>query len=235
MPRYEEGADLAEYIQAAIDEFVMAREHYWDHQEKEPEARFIADFTGRLLVEAAFTLSDPTPDSEAPDVPWESHLDAARSERFGAEVREAIQLRLATELQSDLGAMTSRCEELSEELFGNRPGPRVMKFLQRLTRCYVAGFFPECVILCRSVLESAVRERFEMADLDLPENEKGHSDMRTKLNAAERFGLISAKARKDAWMIWIRGNRAIHEDIRVTKDVVGTIAMTRGVLAEIYG
>jgi hypothetical protein len=37
---------------------------------------------------------------------------------------------------------------------------RVAQYLRLLGRCFVAGFFPECVVVCRSVLEHSVRETF---------------------------------------------------------------------------
>jgi hypothetical protein len=58
--------------------------------------------------------------------------------------------------------------------------------------------------------------------------------MRARLNAAERFGLLTAERRRDAETVWLRGNIAVHDDPEATPDAFGTIVMTTGVLKELY-
>jgi len=230
---YEDGWGLQDYLDEAVGEFEAAREWYWNHSEQ-PILRLAADFTGRQMVAASFSLTDPTPDSENPDVPWEAHQALAKQEIAKNEVNEAIQLELAHLLHADLPAMTERCRALADNLLTKSPGPQVSKFLRRLTRCYVAGFFPECVILCRSVLESAVSELFDSRGVPLPATPQGKSTMRTRLDAAVRLNLLSREATDSAWTVWHRGNTAVHNDIEATSDVLGTLQMTLAVLARIY-
>jgi hypothetical protein len=105
-----------------------------------------------------------------------------------------------------------------------------------LTRCYVAGFNPECVILCRGVLENAITELFALNKREIPTGNDGRdASMRQKLETAEELGLITSAARKAASVVWLRGNTAVHKDVEATKDVLGTILLTVTVLSEIYG
>lgn len=55
-----------------------------------------------------------------------------------------------------------------------------------------------------------------------------------RVGSGVRFNLMSPGKRSDAWMIWTRGNVAVHHDAEATKDVYGTIEMTVGVLKELY-
>lgn len=225
LPVYEDGDDLASYLDAARSEFEAARAWYWDHSDQ-PMLRHAADLTGRQIVAAAFTLIDPTSSSEFPGIAWEQHQALAQHDNARQEVLEAVQLALATELHSDLGSMAERCEQLADQVFSTPPGAAVSKFLRRLTRCYVAGFFPECVILCRGVLENAIRELFQRRRVPIPATADGKSSMKATLAAAERFRLLSKSARRDADLVWVRGNKAVHEDIEATSDALGTIRLT---------
>jgi hypothetical protein len=234
LPNYEDGADLSRYIQAAIDEFVDAREWYWQQQD-DPHVRTLADITGRQLVAASVALTDPAPTSPNPEIPWEQYKIAAEHDSLRDEVLEAIQIVLAEELQSDLAGMAGRCKELAEHVFAQPPGPKVSQYIQRLTRCFIAGFLPECVMLCRAVLENAVTELFEAKGIPFPASDDGTSSMRQRLAEAQRQGWLSNQAKHDAGIVWNRGNKAIHNDVAATSDILGTIQLTTSVLTEIYG
>jgi hypothetical protein len=89
-------------------------------------------------------------------------------------------------------------------------------------------------MLCRAVTENAVLEKYARKKLPLPATPEGKSNMRSRLDAAVRFGLISESRAEDAWLIWKRGNKAAHEDPEATRDVLGTIKTTMSVLQDLY-
>jgi hypothetical protein len=148
---------------------------------------------------------------------------------------EAIQLAIAEELFGDLEAKAARCRDLARQVLVDPPDPHVMQYVRRLTRCYIAGFLPECVILCRAVLENAVRDLYSRKGLALPADESGSSTMGAKLRFALERGWLSPVAVRHARNVWARGNKAVHHDIAATTDVGGTIRLTLEVLVEIYG
>src|SRR5690606_20473403 len=104
-----------------------------------------------------------------------------------------------------------------------------------LSRCYIAGFLPECVMLCRAVVENAFVQKFADKELPLPATESGETPMRVRIEAARRFKFLSPARANDAWIVWKRGSKAAHEDPGATTDVLDTIRMTMGVLSELYG
>lgn len=146
---YDDGDDLSRYIEIAVGKFETDRMDYWDLGDKENGQllRETADCVGRQMLAAALSLRDPTPDSEYPQLSWDWCREIADLEKVREEVSEAVQLSLAEDFFPNLPEMATRCYELSKSVFSTQPGPRVTKFVQRLTRCYVAGFYPECVVL----------------------------------------------------------------------------------------
>jgi hypothetical protein len=193
-----------------------------------------ADFIAGRMILAATDLTVPIPGPEYPDNAWSQHRKDAEGEEIRDEVLEGIQLALAQDLSKHIVARAKRCKELTGRILAEKPPPPVLKYVRRLTRCYIAGFYPECVILCRGVMENAVKQQFGRKDVDIPATEDGKSTMRTILDAAKMFGWLTPQAHDDAWTIWTRGNKAVHEDIEVTEDVFGTIMMTINVLKELY-
>ena len=232
---YDQGNDLSDYIDRAIDDFRQDRERYWYEQ----DPRFLsiyADFLAGRMISAATDLTVPQSDApKHPDNTWDKHVKDAESEEMRDEVMEGIQLVLAEDLSRDLTARAKRCKELTSRILADKPPLPVLKYVRRLTRCYIAGFYPECVILCRGVMENAVKQQFGRKNVDIPATEGGKSTMRTTLDAAKMFGWLTPQTHDDAWTIWTRGNKAVHEDIEVTTDAFGTIMMTINVLKDLYG
>lgn len=118
--------------------------------------------------------------------------------------------------------MANRCLELARLVIAAQPHESVMRFLRRLSRCYIAGFLPECAMLCRAVVENALTEKFDRKGLPLPATPEGRSSMRSRLDAAVRFRLLSAEAADNLWIVWKRGSKAAHEDPEATQNVLDT-------------
>lgn len=58
--------------------------------------------------------------------------------------------------------------------------------------------------------------------------------MRSRIEAAVWFRLLSAEAADDLWTIWKRGSKAAHEDPEATQDVLDTIRISMSVLNALY-
>ena len=224
--------DLEAMIQGAINSFESERSYYWESEDRAPYLE-LADAIARQMVAASEDLVKPEGQPEIP-LDWHHYRFLAGIEGFRETVFEAVQIKVAWELCTDSDGKADRCLELAQEVLADQPGPEVLKFIRRLTRCYVAGFFPECVILCRGVLENAVKEKFKRHSIPLPATAEGESSMKTILLAAHTLGWLSTQAHTDAWIVWRRGSKALHEDLDATKDTQGTVQMTVSVLRELY-
>jgi len=155
-------------------------------------------------------------------------------ERLRGLVLEELAIGAAYAATDGIEEMAERCLEICEFALRNQPNEAVARYLTRAGRCYVAGFFPECVILCRASVENGVKDAFDRRGIPLPATPKGHSSMRARLDAAVMFGWLSPLAREHADTVWHRGNVAVHHDPNATSDVLGTIELTMGVLGELY-
>jgi hypothetical protein len=150
--------------------------------------------------------------------------------KLGAQVE--LEIARAFALHTD--KMAERCLELARMALEISPGETVLRFLNRLGRCYIAGFFPESVVMCRAVLENAVLERFEREGKPLPVPAPGKSEMRARLARAEDHGWLTRKQRTEAWSIWERESKAAHHDPAVTTAVLDNIRTTVELLAILY-
>jgi hypothetical protein len=140
---------------------------------------------------------------------------------------QRVEELLAATLLPDLAIAAERTIEIASFVVEHQPSPPVSRYLERLSRCYLAGFDSECVILCRAVLESAIRERFAS------EFPAVSGTMREKLALATSRGWLSESTATDAFTVWVRGNKAVHEDPELVRDVFGTVRMVLGVLDEL--
>jgi hypothetical protein len=135
-----------------------------------------------------------------------------------------IQEMVAWEFCTSTAEMAARVLELSNEVVLGEPNEAVRRYLKRLSRAFVLGLFPECVMLCRSVLENALRQRFDM------EEEMVKPDLKRKIQFARTKGWISEADAVSAHDVRNRGNTAVHNDPEVTAEVLDTIQKTMRVV-----
>jgi hypothetical protein len=184
---------------------------------------------------AASTLVVPSVIKEVLTVqPEPGGFSSLVPEDLKKSVLEELEIGSAYAATDDLEGQADRCLDLCELALRSQPNEAVSRYLRRLGRCYVAGFFPECVILCRAAIENGIKHAFDRKHVPLPANDSGASAMRTRLNAAAMFGWMSSRAKQYAETVWYRGSKAVHEDPSATADALETIAMTMAVLNELY-
>jgi hypothetical protein len=229
---YEEGFDLETVLQGAIDAFGMDRREAWA-REGASEALAVFDAFAKRVIEGTEWLE--IPEMAATDaLDWEALTEVAQGSRIRETLLEAVQVRVAWALCTGSDHKAARCVELMDLALRERPTSQVRKYLGRVGRAYIAGFGPECVILCRAVVEQALKDAFELRDIPPPATLSGRSPMKDRLASAALLGLLSADAEKAAREVWIRGNKAIHEDPEVTTDVLGTVRRAMLVAREVY-
>ena len=91
--------------------------------------------------------------------------------------------------------------------------------------------FPE---LRAGALENAVTERCDRAGVPVPGTDSGKSPMKVRIDAARMLKRVSYTGSSDAWIIWTRGNKAVHDDPEVVNQSLDPIRLTMGVLEELY-
>jgi hypothetical protein len=149
------------------------------------------------------------------------HLDQDSPARL---VWEHLCINLAGRWIGEIGDAAHRLFDLWGLVISARPCPASQQFLRRVSRCYVAEFDTECIILCRGVLDTAFRE------LSL---ETG--TLKKRIDAAAEANRISAKVERAANDVRVRGNKAIHDEPDLQVDALDVIRDTLTVVEAIAG
>jgi hypothetical protein len=230
---YDDGASLAGMISSTIDEYASGREVFWE--QIDPSGAKSLEFVDAMatqVLEASDKLL--APGDTARPLGWSSILALLDDQQFGRITLEKIEILLAERFAADTDCMVARCKEIAGELAHARPNRSVMNFMHRLSRCYIAGFLPESVMLCRAVIENAVNEVIDAKHVNVLRDEDGKRSMRAKRDALCRAGFLSKQGSSQAGMIWLRGSAAIHNDPNGTQAVFESVQLTLSVLSELY-
>lgn len=233
MTFYEPGSSLN--LDFCLEEYERLREEHWSGKPGLEEFLPLVDRLANFLLRGASELTPSSGVFAAGGYRWDEIRWLTDEDHPVAEIAvERLEIDIAREFSLGTRAMAERSLDLARMVILAEPNESVMRFLRRLSRCYIAGFFPECVILCRGVLENALVDRYRHSNIPLPATEEGISSMKARIETAKTFGWLSPRAAEDARLIWKRGSKAAHEDPLATKDVLSTVQMTMNVLLELY-
>ncbi len=86
-------------------------------------------------------------------------------------VHHRLEFDIAEDVCERLAGVDRRVQNvtiLTFVLLGYQPSPTVLKYFQRATTLFLAGYDPEAIIMCGAVLEAALRARFgdELLEID---------------------------------------------------------------------
>jgi hypothetical protein len=117
----------------------------------------------------------------------------------------------------------------------HKVSPFAAKFLKRVTRCYLWGFDSECIILCRGAIEQAINDyiTYEMCQEVLGSPYPGGYGLSARITVGKRKGIFSQSLVDLIRVIKERGDKTIHHDLHITKDIIGTIRDTFLIIATI--
>lgn len=152
-------------------------------------------------------------------------------------VLERFVISLAWKVTKKIREGAERILQLYELVLKSRPAETTMSYLGRLSQCYIWGFDPECVILCRSVLDTAFREKIsdDLCRKCLRIPEEKNLSLVNRIKTAFKEGLIDKETKEIAHTVTERGNTAVHKQPDITKQVWETIQDTIKVLEKLHG
>ena len=226
MDSYWPGSSLQSLIETIVQNYESDWERHYSEDEKTVRLREFIDAVAQSVVGSSEHLVVRLADDLAPWT-WEHAQQIISALDLEAEVKARVEIHVAWMFATSSDAMAGRCLDLMAVALSAGPPERVGRFLRRMGRCYVAGFLPESVMLCRSVLESAIDEL--LVRREVPSGGK----MTEKLKALQSAELLHADGVRDALTVWHRGNAAIHKDPDSVKQVLGTITITLRLLGEL--
>lgn len=126
---------------------------------------------------------------------------------------DVLEDRLRTDFDGGIDDMVKRYRDLSLFFVNEKPRQLVINRLKEALECYVYGFFQGCALLCRSTLETAIREKIE-EKLGQRLNQK--KTLGPLLDDAMRFGIISKNDYELANKIKSIGDESAHDLKRVS-------------------
>lgn len=126
---------------------------------------------------------------------------------------DAIQAEL---LKRMVGQITNqyphRVHELIEIASKSNPNRYAQVFLKRVGRCYLSGYFEECVVMCRSALESCLKAEIPNDDCFQYQVTKGiFIQLADRIHAAWKTGRIDSSLHDQANKIRQLGNELVHD------------------------
>lgn len=125
---------------------------------------------------------------------------------------------------------------LSELLLDEQPSNATVRFLRRISRCFIWGFDAECVILCRGAIDTAfmVAVSDEICDKHgLKKAKYGHT-LANRIKAAKLEGIIDERTKKVAFRVNEPATEAAHTNPDNVMDVLQTLRDTRDVLNRLH-
>ena len=141
-------------------------------------------------------------------------------------------------------AEQDRIHDLQGVLGRIRTTGKTEKFLERVSRCFLFGFDLECLVMCRSVLESELEANIStddcIAQLGLARRARGEAeplfDMGSRIIVARRLRRFSDEQADLAHDVRKKGNQAVHQmHWRGKKEVLRTIANTIELIIALAG
>lgn len=229
----EEESTLDMYLLNAIEDFEAEREAKWaadpDRSDSWSE---LVEGLAELFVDRIDQLEAITKvRAQLSEMDHEIEMSFPRGflEMLGPEEEftEQVQIALAKKYATDTGAMAERCLALGEWAVEEPPkNETVLNYLERLSRCYTLGLKSECVILCRAVLENALKHAYQAEDAKRPADQDDVQSLQQDIEGAAFYGWFDEADKRAAHQVRHRGNKAVHNDPYTTQQVYETVEMT---------
>lgn len=229
---------LADWIDWMLDRYLADRDQEWSD---DPTLEELATLLGNVTQSFTSASADGAYDSARSitwqgqsELPWPRLSRLPDGETFQRQLRESTEVELVAGLVDELPEASARALELTERVLRRRPGQPVTTFLGRVGRCYIAGLLPECLLLCRTAMESAAARAVQTAG---PEPEAGGpapASTLERLDALRDAGILSEESLHLARAVWSRGEDALHGESGDNKEVLEAIFRTSEVLVELH-
>ena len=204
-------------------------ERYADPEDAKAAA-YIAERVAELIHKDVEALST-TNDGET----WTKFRAVMASRDLEEDLDFALQARLAFHLTPSFKDVASRCWHLAELLQPGKKPEAAERFLARVARCYLLGFVPECLVMCRAALESGLNARLDSASQLAPIDSRVVRSMRTKLTYAAKVGwLPNVSADRLHTEVWQRGSHAAHNDPVSVGNDLEAIKLTIAALSDLW-
>lgn len=152
-------------------------------------------------------------------------------------IHESLSIIFSKEIVNKINQAVNRAIELHRLSTSLDLDSSTKQFLARLSNCYIWEFDPECVMLCRSVIDTAYREKIpdSLCEKYYPRREVWDDfGLAKRIKVAQKEKFIDDYISTISFKIKDIGNTAIHHQPNITNDVIETIKDTMIILRQLY-
>ncbi len=170
--------------------------------------------------------------------PLYKDVDESKVKSDPASVEEFIDAALAEELLGKLPKAVDKATRLAQIDIEQVPAAEIKQYFGEAHRCYLYGFNVACAVLCRAILESALKSICDSKGTIERNIRSGESYFRRLVETAESMGLLTDGEPQFALEVRNGGGYAIHNypqfEERWGGKVEGLLYKTRTVLLGLY-
>jgi hypothetical protein len=174
---------------------------------------------------------------------WRDVLTEPRTEETADALPDAqidvLDQRYTEEIIEKLEKVVSRASGLQKFELGRIPNRRVQIYFEEAHRCYLYGFKVACVVMCRAILESALKETIDPKG-ELRPKERRESHILKMINKAKIYGRLCDPLPQWAAEVKDAGDSAVHDVEAFETDypaerVEDILCKARKVVESLYG
>jgi Domain of unknown function (DUF4145) len=168
----------------------------------------------------------------------EALREAETMDQEDGETLDLVAENYALQIWSRFTRIVRRADQLRVLGIADRPLTDVQSYLQEATRCYIWGFYVASLVLCRSAIEFAIRDRLKAHGkleklLQLERSRQDTLDKLIELAKAELPWNLKESLRV-ADIVREEANRAVHRKAPDSERCKEMFVVTRGALKELY-
>ncbi len=174
---------------------------------------------------------------------WRDILTEARTQETSdilpdAQI-DALDQRFTEEMIEKLEKAVSRASGLQKFELERIPERRVQIYFEEAHRCYLYGFKVASAVMCRAILESALKETIDPKG-ELRPKERGESHILKMINKAKIYGRLSDPLPEWAAEVKDAGDSAVHDVEAFERDypagrLEAILCKARKVVESLYG
>ena len=230
---YERAERFAQAVLKNSEQLIPVEEIDGDLAKLQNEINEVPLWWKRIFDILSLDLPEDEKRKRLQELPQESPPDPQDDESPLKLVWERFIINMSWEAIGKIEEGASRIFQLYNLVLSSSPSKSTQQFLGRLSRCYVWGFDPECIILCRAVIDTAFQKSVDYDICKRHFGKRRNYDLSDRIQAALNEKMIDEDIAKKARTVKERGNKAVHVQPGITKDVWGTIRDTVAVLERI--
>ena len=132
---------------------------------------------------------------------------------------QTLESHIGTDLASMAHAAEDRIHELAQVALQQRPSDKAAAFLKRVARCYLFGFDPECLIMCRSVIDAELLSEISGDECISVLGQRQFFDLSDRIEVGRSLRRLSFELAQEAHSIRKLGNMAVHGDPDVVRGI----------------